>query len=117
MKEHRWEIETEKCPMTSGEDTFPPLNLVDEATSLVLTLPKIEARFRVQVPKGKRLVFFRRNQILYGEDGTNRGRLHAYWIGWKSREAVPKEKFVQMVHVTPKGELLTVLLHEDGRTD
>ena len=125
MEQHRWEIELAhdrnvgeaQSNLKTGEDGMPPLDMVDIAESLVLTLPGVNARFRVEVPPGKRLVFFRRNQILMAGDGRSLGKLHVYFIGWKSREIDPKQKCVQMIHVSPTGEVLSVLLDKDGRSD
>ena len=117
MKDHSWEIEGADGTLKSGEDGFPPLDLVDQAKSMVLILPESSVRFRVEIPEGKRLVFFRRNQILMSQDGRDLGRMHVFFMGWKTRGDHPKEKFVQMIHQSPKGEIFSCLLDNDGRQD
>ena len=117
MKNHAWEIEHTDGTLRTGEDGFPPLDVVDQAQSLVLTLPESPVRFRVKVPKGKRLVFFRTNKRpLETQDGRVLGKACFFFIGWKSRENM-KEMFIQMIHQSPKGEIFSCLLENDGRQD
>ena len=111
MDGHTWTIETRDGGLHSGVDTFPSVQMLSTASSLVLELRGVVGRFRVEVPEGNAAVFCRRKPPLVTAEDKVRGQMTAYFIGWRTKSE-PVEEVTQMIQCSPKGELFTALVAE-----
>ena len=116
MQNYAWVMELENGQLARAEDAMPSLEQRASARSFVLTLPKANARLRVEIPKGARLIFIRRVADLVTSDGIGPlrtlGKSVSYLMGWQRS---PIDKCVQLLHVDPHGMLTSCLIDDDGR--
>jgi len=111
MEDHLWEIITAECETLHGEDCFPTEAQREFACVFILQLPECPVIWKVELPQGAKLIFFRRNKMDVHEEEIIRS--HTYIIGYN----LDGKKSVQEITELDPGIYKSELRDNDQRDD